>query len=91
MAEDIWRVLVYCLIGTPDQLIPRVSSGIRGAELTLQMHQVYPIHAVLLRRDPGATRMLRPYMGSRGKQDISKSTHLPPIPHEAPGVYGAKI
>ena len=66
MAEDVWRVLLCCSIGTPDGLIPTVSSGVPGAELTLRMHQVYPIDVVLLRRLRGATRMLRPPMGGRG-------------------------
>ena len=69
MAEDIWRVLVCRPIGTPDSLISLVPSGVRGAELTLRMHQVDSIHVVSLRRPLGATRMLRPCMGGIGKQE----------------------
>ena len=73
-AEDIWRVLVCRPIGTPDGLIPRVSSDVPGAELTLRMQQVYSIFVVLLRRLLGATRMLRPCMGGRGEQEAQGAT-----------------
>ena len=73
-AENIWTVLVCRPIGTPDGLILRVSSGVPGAEFTLRMQQVYSIHVVLLRRLLGATRMLRPGMGGRGKQEPEGAT-----------------
>ena len=62
-AEDIWSVLVCRPIGTPDELISQLSSGVPGAEFTLRMYQVYSIYVVLLRRYPGTTRILRSCLG----------------------------
>ena len=81
MAEDIWTVLVCRPIGTPDGLIPQVSSGVPGAELIFQMHQVYPIYVVLLQRHLSATRIVRSYLGGRGEQEVQGATHASQCNH----------
>ena len=63
-AEDIWSVLARRPIGTPDEVISQVPSGVPGAEFTLRMYQVYPIYVVLHQRYPGVTRILRSCLGS---------------------------
>ena len=86
-SEDLFWILGYVDNGTgylestslspdryPEELIPRVSSGVPGEELTLRVHLVYSIHVVLLRRHPGSTRRLRPYMGGRGDQEAQGAT-----------------
>ena len=62
-AEDIWSILVCHPIGTLDELISQMSSGVPGAEFARRMYQMYSIYVVLLRRYPGASRIVRSCLG----------------------------